>query len=116
MKLFPSESGGRMGAAVHGGLVYAVSTDPVRAEGIAQQTRNALADLDRILAAAGSGKAGLIQATVYLSDIADKPAMDAVWCAWIGPQENWPQRACVGVQLEAGDLIEIVVTAKVLEG
>ena len=36
--------------------------------------------------------------------------MDEVWNAWIGP-DNWPQRACVGVQLAPGDLVEIVVVA-----
>jgi len=99
---------------VSSGLVYAVATDPVCADGIVEQTRNTLKELDRVLSEAGSGKTGLIQATVYLSDISNKPDMDAVWCEWIGPQENWPQRACVGVELAAGDLVEVVVTATVL--
>jgi len=111
---FPIEGKGRCTAVVSDGLVYAVATDPARADGIAAQTRNALAALDATLAEAGSGKAGLLQATVYLNDIADKTAMDAVWIPWIGPEENWPQRACVGAGLAPGDLVEIVVTAKVL--
>ena len=48
--------------------------------------------------------------TVYLTEIANKVEMDEVWNAWIGP-DNWPQRACVGVQLAPGDLVEIVVVA-----
>ena len=96
------------------GLVYAVATDPVCAEGIVEQTRNTLEELDRVLDEAGSGKAGLVQATVYLSDISKKPEMDTVWCLWIGPEENWPQRACVGAGLDDGYLIEVVVVAKVL--
>jgi len=99
---------------VSGGLVYAVATDPSCAEGIAEQTRNTLHELDRVLIEAGSGKTGLAQATVYLSDISNKSEMDTVWCAWIGPEENWPQRACVGVELEDRYLIEIVVVATVL--
>ncbi|MCR9256780.1 MAG: RidA family protein [Alphaproteobacteria bacterium] len=114
MKRFPIEGRGRCTAVVSDGLVYAVATDPVRADGIAEQTRNTLAALDTTLAEAGSGKAGLLQATVYLDDIANKPAMDGVWIPWIGPEDNWPQRACVGAALAPGDLIEIVVTAKVL--
>jgi len=110
----PGGAKGRCAAVVSGGLVYAVATDPVCAKGIAEQTRNTLQELDRVLSEAGSGKAGLVQATVYLSDISNKPEMDAVWCEWVGPEENWPQRACVGVQLEAGYLIEVVVTATVL--
>ena len=82
------------------------------AEGIAEQTANTLKSLESLLAEAGSSKTKLLQATVYLNDIADKPEMDAVWCDWIGAEENWPQRACVGVQLAPGDLIEVVVTAE----
>jgi len=53
----------------------------------------------------------LLQATVYLRDMSMKADMDAVWCAWIGGEENWPQRACVGADLAGDDLVEIVVTA-----
>lgn len=114
MKRFPVEGKGRCSAVVSDGLVYAVATDPKCADGITEQTRNTLHELDRVLTMAGSGKAGLVQATVYLSDISKKPEMDSVWGAWIGPEENWPQRACVGAGLDDRYLIEIVVTAKVL--
>ena len=108
----PGEAPGRCLATVHGGLVYAVSYDPHLANGIQDQTSNALTFLDETLAKAGSSKEALLQATVYLADMAHKPAMDEVWCAWIGPEENWPQRACIGVDLgQNGDLIEIVVIA-----
>ncbi|MEL6421202.1 MAG: hypothetical protein AAFQ42_01945 [Pseudomonadota bacterium] len=40
--------------------------------------------------------------------------MDSVWIDWVGPEENWPQRACVGVDLYDDCLIEVVATAKVL--
>ena len=111
MKRFPGEVEGRCNAVVSGGLVYAVATDPVCADGIAAQTLNTLQDLERLLVEAGSGKRGLMQATVYLSDISNKPEMDVVWREWIGDRENWPQRACVGVDLDAGYLIEVVVIA-----
>ena len=110
----PGGAKGRCAAVVSGGLVYAVATDPVCADGVIEQTRNTLEELERVLGEAGSGKTGLIQATVYLSDISNKPDMDSVWCEWVGPEENWPQRACIGVELEAGYLIEVVVTAAVL--
>ena len=111
---FPVPGKGRCTAVVSDGLVYAVATDPECADGIVEQTRNTLQELDRVLAEAGSGKAELLQATVYLSDIAKKPEMDSVWIPWIGPEENWPQRACVGAGLDAGYLIEVVVVAKVI--
>ena len=105
---------GRCSAVVHDGLVYAVATDPESAATIEAQTRNALAALEKHLTEAGSGKTGLLQATIYLTDMRHKRAMDAVWREWIGEAENWPQRACVGAELEPTDLIEVVVTARVL--
>ncbi len=63
---------------------------------------------------AGSGKPGLLQATVYLRDMSRKAEMDEVWCDWVGGPENWPQRACVAADLAGDDLVEIVVTAAVL--
>lgn len=105
---------GRSSVVAAGGLVYAVATDPQQADGIVAQTQNTLAELERRLIQAGSGKTGLLQATVYLDDISEKATMDTVWLDWIGPETNWPQRACVGVDLAPGDLIEVVVTARVL--
>lgn len=111
IKRVPSDYPGISSAVVSSGLVYAVATDPVCSEGIAEQTRNTLEKLESLLVEAGSSKAKLVQATVYLSDISNKPVMDEVWRPWIGGQENWPQRACVGVDLDPGYLVEIVVTA-----
>ncbi len=105
---------GRCNAVAHNGLVYAVATDPQSASTIEAQTRNTLDALERYLVEAGSGKTGLLQATIYLTDMRNKPAMNTIWCAWIGAKENWPQRACVGADLEPTDLIEVVVTAKLL--
>ncbi len=114
MKRIPGGAIGRCAAVESDGIVYAVATDPLCASDIATQTYNTLQELDRVLAEAGSGRSGLLQATVYLSDITHKPEMDMVWAAWVGPEVNWPQRACVGVDLDAGYLIEVVVTAKTL--
>lgn len=111
IKRFPGKSKGRCPAVAYGGLVYAVATDPTSSKGIAEQTRLTLETLENHLLEAGSDKSRLIQATVYLRDMSMKAEMDAVWCAWIGGEENWPQRACVGTDLAGDDLIEIVVTA-----
>ena len=108
------KSRGRCRGVVHGGLVYAVATDTGSAETVAAQTRATLETIEQILTEAGSGKRGLLQATVYLRDMATKAEMDAVWCEWVGDEDNWPQRACVGTDLAGDDLVEIVVTAAVL--
>ena len=105
---------GRCRAVVNNGIVYAVATDATSAKSMTEQTRRALETLENNLIDAGSGKAGILQATVYLRDMSTKSAMDEVWCDWIGGEENWPQRACVGADLAGDDLIEIVVTAAIL--
>ena len=78
---------------------------------VAQQTRLTLATLEQNLKAVGSDKSRLLQATVYLRDMATKAEMDEIWCEWIGGAEYWPQRACVGADLAGNDLIEIVTVA-----
>ena len=108
----PGGALGRCAAVAKLGFVYAVATDPACGPDISAQTSGALQELDRVLKEAGSSKEHLLQATVYLADIGDKATMDAVWVPWIGPEENWPQRACVGAGLDPGYLIEIVVTAE----
>lgn len=106
---------GRSRASIHSGLIYTVGTDPESSPTVAAQTRRILSDLETVLDQSGSGKHCIVQATVYLRDMATKPEMDAVWCDWIGPQENWPQRACIGTDLAEDDQVEIVLVAAVAE-
>ncbi len=105
---------GRSRAVSYNGLVYAVATDTDGSATLAEQTRRTLETLEQNLCDAGSGKSELLQVTIYLRDMSGKTEMDAVWCDWVGPTENWPQRACVGADLAGDDLIEIVATAAVL--
>jgi enamine deaminase RidA (YjgF/YER057c/UK114 family) len=64
------------------------------------------------LAELGSDKSRIISANVFIANIHDKPVRDEVWNEWIGSNpENWPQRACLGVDLGGNWLIEITVTA-----
>src|SRR3546814_3197953 len=57
-----------------------------------KQTIDALANIDRQLAKAGTDKSRLLQATVYITDMALKAQMNEVWLGWIDP-DNAPQRA-----------------------
>ena len=74
------------GAVVHGGVVYLagqVADDAsLDAEG---QTADILAQIDALLAAAGTSKAGLLSVTMVLADIADAPAMNRAWDRWLDP-------------------------------
>lgn len=95
----------------HAGVAYlsGIVADDKSAD-IAGQTRQVLAKIDRLLADAGTSKSRLLWSTVYMADLAEKDAMNEVWCAWIDPA-NPPVRTCVGASLTARTLIEIMVTA-----
>lgn len=108
----PGTARGRCRFVVSNGLVWAVATAEGQGDTIADQTEATLKNLEKNLAEAGSGKDLILDATVYLTDMANKSAMDAVWCDWI-PDGAWPCRACVGTDLAPGDLVEVKVTAQV---
>ena len=80
-----------------------------------EQTQSALACLDASLAKVGASKSTLLQVTVYIADIRQKPEMNRAWDEWIDAG-NPPQRACIGVDLEGDDLVEIVAIAAVGRG
>jgi len=101
---------GRCRMVKHNGMVWTVATARDKAPSVKAQTADALAQIDANLAEAGTDKSKLLSATVYITNMAHKHEMDEVWCAWVHP-DGWPQRACIGVELEGRDLVEIVVTA-----
>ena len=96
----------------HNGTVYVAGTTAGdRSVGMKQQTEQVLARIDELLAKAGTNKSKLLAATVYVSDMAQKAAMNEAWLAWID-RENPPTRACVAVELGSKEtLVEIAVTA-----
>ncbi len=108
----PGAARGRCRSVARGGLVWAVATGAGAT--VAAQTRATLAHLETNLEDAGSDKHHILEAVVYLVDMAGKPEMDQVWCDWI-PDGAWPCRACVGTDLAPGDLVEIKVTAAALK-
>jgi enamine deaminase RidA (YjgF/YER057c/UK114 family) len=99
-------------AVMHGDTVYLCGLTPTNRElDVAGQTEEVLAKIDDRLGKCGADKSQLLSATIYLTDIKLKPAMNEVWKAWLGDL-NRPTRACIGgVELEPGVLVEIVVTA-----
>jgi enamine deaminase RidA (YjgF/YER057c/UK114 family) len=106
----PGGAQGRSRAVAFGPLVWAVAVSPEKGGDMAAQTRATLAVIDQALADAGTDKRQLLQATVYITDMNDKPAMDAEWNAWVAA-DGWPQRACVAVGLSPGTRVEIAVVA-----
>jgi len=98
--------------AIHNGVVYLAGQIPEdTSQGIAGQTQEVLAHIDRLLAEAGSDKARILSCQIYLSDIRLIGEMNQVWDAWVAAG-NTPPRATVEAQLANPDwLIEVVVTA-----
>jgi enamine deaminase RidA (YjgF/YER057c/UK114 family) len=107
---FPGTVPTRSRAVAHDGLVFAVATAKTKSPSLYEQTRDALSAIDRTLADAGSHKARILSATVYITDMKQKSEMNRAWDEWVDPA-NPPQRACIGVALDGQDLVEILVTA-----
>ena len=103
---------GRNISTAYKDLVWTVATASDESLDLAGQTSQTLKILEGNLAEIGSDKTKIVSAQVYISNMAGKSDMDEIWRDWIGSNpENWPQRACLGVELEGKCLIEVTVTA-----
>ena len=77
---------------------------------ITGQTKEVLEQIDEILETHGTDKTRLLQAQIWLKDIRDRDAMNAVWSAWL-PEAGAPARACVQANMaDPRHLVEIMVT------
>jgi enamine deaminase RidA (YjgF/YER057c/UK114 family) len=99
-------------AVEHGDTVYLAG---IVAKDLKQdvkgQTAEVLAEIDRLLAKAGSNKSKILQATLWVTDIRNRAPMNEVWTRWVDPK-NLPARACVEAKLaDPNALVEIMVTA-----
>lgn len=99
-------------AAIHHGVIYLagqIAEDTT--QNIDGQTREVLGHIDRLLAEAGSDKSRILMCQIYLADIKDIAAMNAVWDDW-APTGHTPPRATVQALLARPELlIEVVITA-----
>lgn len=107
------EPGKRMSnAVIHNGIARLAGVVGAPGGDITQQTRDCLAEIDRLLALAGSDKTRILRAQIWLADIGrDFAAMNAVWDAWV-PAGDAPARATGEAKLAAPDyLVEIIIDA-----
>jgi enamine deaminase RidA (YjgF/YER057c/UK114 family) len=83
-------------------------------EDIKTQTRSVLAQIDALLARAGSSKTRLLSTMIYLTTFDNFKSMNEEWLAWL-PVGMGPARATIGNITLANPkwLIEVVVTAAV---
>lgn len=78
---------------------------------VAEQTRDILATVERLLAQAGSDKSRILQAIIWLDDMQNFAEMNAVWDAWVD-KGNPPARATGEAKLAAPQYkVEIIITA-----
>src|SRR5208283_5049208 len=102
-------------AVVHADTLFSAGQVAEKTKGgsVKEQTQEILALIDAILAEAGSEKANILSATIYLADIATFAEMNTVWDAWVD-RANPPARATVEAKLAAPDYkVEIAVVAAV---
>lgn len=110
------QNGPRMSqAVVYNGIVY-LSGQVAHDSGgksVTEQTKEILNRIDKLLAEAGTSKSKLLTANIWLSEISTFAEMNAVWDAWVDPQ-NTPARATVESKLAAPQFsVEIAVTAAI---
>ncbi len=75
------------------------------------QTQQILKEIDRLLELAGTDKTKVVSASIWVSDIRQRDAMNEAWNAWTGGN-NLPGRACVEAKLaDPRMLVEIAVIA-----
>ncbi|AWI78325.1 MAG: hypothetical protein CVU19_02250 [Betaproteobacteria bacterium HGW-Betaproteobacteria-13] len=78
---------------------------------VAGQTSQILSQIEALLALAGTTKSNLLSVTIWLTDMREFQAMNAIWDAWIDGS-NPPARACVEARLARPELkVEIQATA-----
>ena len=84
---------------VHNGTIYLagqVADDPTR--DITGQAEEILGHIARLLDEAGSSKEKLLSVQIFLPDMADFAAMNAVWDTWVIPGHT-PARATIEAKL-----------------
>ena len=94
----------------HNGVVY-LSGQVGDGEPIAEQAEDCLGRVDALLKEAGSSREQILQATVWLSDMAYFAEFNTIWNAWV-PSGHAPARACGEAKLAREILkVEVIITA-----
>jgi enamine deaminase RidA (YjgF/YER057c/UK114 family) len=99
---------------VHNGVLYiggVVAEDTTL--DMAGQADDVLRQLSKLLTAGGSSIVHVLQVTVYLTDLAEKPDFNRAWKAHF-KEVDLPARAAIGVaDLGPGVKLELLATAAV---
>tara|TARA_R110000787_G_scaffold16622_68_gene51940 strand:+ start:19807 stop:20157 length:351 start_codon:yes stop_codon:yes gene_type:complete len=98
---------------IHGDTVYLAGQVAKNAPGatVKEQTEDILANVEKLLAEAGTDKTKLLSANIWLSNIQDFAEMNSVWDAWV-PEGHAPCRACVEARLASPKFtVEMMIVA-----
>jgi Putative translation initiation inhibitor, yjgF family len=96
---------------IHNGTVYLAGQIGSGDGGIKAQAALMLGKVDALLGEAGTDRAHMLAATIFLKDMQDFTAFNEVWDAWV-PEGHAPARACVQASMNHPDVLcEVVVTA-----
>jgi len=80
-------------------------------DGVAEQTKTSLKNVEALLNEAGSDKSRLLQTTIWLDNMDDFAEMNEIWDAWITPGTA-PTRACGEAKLATPEYkVEVIVVA-----
>lgn len=103
---------GRMSQIVeHAGVIYLAGQVGDPAKTLKDQSAEILEKIDGLLAEAGSDKAHILSATIWLKDMADFADFNEVWDAWVVAGSE-PARACGTSDLAHPDmLVEVMIVA-----
>ncbi|MGY3487979.1 enamine deaminase RidA (YjgF/YER057c/UK114 family) [Bradyrhizobium sp. USDA 4011] len=102
-------------AVTYNGIVYLTGQvgTPGAGAGAADQTREILAKIDRLLALAGTDKTRILNVILWLDDLRHFDDVNKVWDAWVS-KEHAPARSTGQARMtKPGMLVEIIVTAAV---
>jgi enamine deaminase RidA (YjgF/YER057c/UK114 family) len=101
-------------ASVYGNRMYLSGMIPEDTSlDITGQVKQTLGEIDALLARAGSDKTKILTATIWLADITDFAALNAVWDAWVVPGQT-PARATTEARLNDPKMkVEIMVVAAI---
>jgi enamine deaminase RidA (YjgF/YER057c/UK114 family) len=99
-------------ASVYGDRMYLSGMIPEdTSQDVTGQVKQTLGEIDSLLAKGGSDKSKILSAVIWLADIKDFAAMNAVWDAWVVPGQT-PARATVQARLNDPKMkIEVMVVA-----
>ena len=99
---------------IHNGTIYLAGQLADDFDGdIHEQTRQTLANIDKMLAEAGSDKSKILSLTIFLKDMADYDGLNAEYDAWVA-DGHAPARACVEAKMYKPEvLVEMCVVAAV---